>query len=255
MWPTLPPPSSSVQDPSPNLVRDKPAVSAVPAATSVEEDDAIVSEKLSLQILELERVPLSIPVLQNVIDWGTLTSLTLLQCANHEHLWKTLRRLYSPAGSTSRNYATTDPSISKKKSPKPHLSSSDYKLKLTKIHTDNVSPALITFIRETLAPNSLEVVFLQESCSNNAIVSIDSIYRGVLRKHRTSLKKILVDSSERGTEGQPMANSRSKRWMLNREILTFITSGKMPSLRELGATLDYGDWVSPLHLHHLQPHH
>lgn len=214
--------------------------------TPAEEDDPRLSGKLSLEILELERVPLSIPVLQNVIDWSVLTSLTLLQCANHDHLWKTLRRLYSPVGSNSRQYATSDPSKSKQRAPKAPISPSDYKLKLTKIHTDTITPALVTFIKETLAPNTLEVVFLQESCSNNTIVSIDSIFRGVLRKHKGSLKKVLIDSSERGVEGQPIANSRSKRWMLTREILEFMTSGKMPHLRELGAALDYRDWVSEI---------
>lgn len=212
---------------------------------SLEEEDVKLSGKLALETLELERVPLSIPVLQTVIDWGKLTSLTLLQCPNQEHLWKTLRRLYSPVVSNSRHYATTDPSRSKQKSSRPQAANSDYRLKLTKLHTDTASPSLISFIRETLPPNSLEVVFLQEtSRTDHMAVSIDSIFRNVLRKHRTSLKKILIDSSERGPEGQSMSNSRSKRWMLNREMLDFVMNGKMPALRELGITIDYRDWVS-----------
>jgi hypothetical protein len=38
--------------------------------------------------------------------------------------------------------------------------------------------------------------------------------------------------------------------MMNREILTFITSGRMSSLRELAVSIDYKDWVS----HRLEPH-
>lgn len=216
-------------------------------STPNDEEDSRLSGKLALEILELERVPLSIPVLQNVIDWGVLTSLTLLQCPNHEHLWKTLKQLYSPTTSNSRHYATTDPSKSKQRSPKLPVSQADFKLRLTKIHTDSVSPSLISFIKETLAPNSLEVIFLQDACPDSAVVSIDSIFRGILRKHRSSLKKVLIDSSERGAKGQPLANSRSKRWMLTHEMLAFITSGKMPVLRELGATLDYRDWVRAYH--------
>jgi hypothetical protein len=31
--------------------------------------------------------------------------------------------------------------------------------------------------------------------------------------------------------------------MMNREILSFITSGRMSSLRELAVSIDYKDWV------------
>lgn len=32
--------------------------------------------------------------------------------------------------------------------------------------------------------------------------------------------------------------------MLNREIITFISSGRMNGLRELAVSIDYKDWVS-----------
>lgn len=229
------------------------STSSVHALTTPYKDDSIepdqedktLSGKLTLDILELERVPLSIPVLQNAIDWTTLTSLTLLQCPNHEHLWITLRRLYSPGASSARQYATSDPSRSKVKPPRVVPDSDEYRLKLTKIHTDTVSSSLVNFIKEALQPNSLEVLFLQEtSRSDVPPVSIDSIYRNVLRKHKSSLRKVFINSSDRRADGQPVSLTKAKRWMLTRGMLAYIMNGNMPALRELGATLDYKDWVS-----------
>lgn len=222
---------------------------AIPAVNS-DEDETRLAGKLCLETLELERVPLSIPVLQNVFDWGKLTSLTLLQCQNHEHLWKALRRLYSPSTLTARQYSLCDPSAIPSGTPRVQVSTPfEYKLNLKKIHTDMVSPSLISFIKDALAPNSLQVVFLQKARGHPATVSIDAIFRGVLKKHRNSISKVLIDSGEKGLDGHLMSNTTYKHWMLNREVLKFIASGKMPALRELGAALDYRDWVSADVLH------
>ncbi|KAK3068555.1 hypothetical protein LTR53_007666 [Teratosphaeriaceae sp. CCFEE 6253] len=40
-------------------------------------------------------------------------------------------------------------------------------------------------------------------------------------------------------------SSKWRRWMLSREILSFMCSGKMPALRELGMAVDYRDWRLP----------
>jgi hypothetical protein len=114
------------------------------------------------------------------------------------------------------------------------------------VHTNNVSPSLISFLKETLAPNSLEVLFLQETRSYSSSVSVDQIFKGPLRRHRSSLKKILIDSSQKGPDGVPTNSSQWRRWMVTREILAFVTSGKMPNLRELGCAIDYRDWVSTI---------
>lgn len=204
---------------------------------------------LRLESLELERVPLSVPLLQKAIDWTRLTSLTLLHCHNHEQLWKTLRRSFAP---TPRSPTYPHPRRSlagtPKKSGKPTYAGSDveleYGLKLKKIHTNTVSPSLISFLKDTLAPNSLEVLFLQEARSYNSSVTVDQIFKGPLRRHRNSLKKVLIDSSEKGADGLPTSSSRWRRWMVSREILGFLCSGKMPGLRELGVAVDYRDWVS-----------
>ncbi|KAF2444442.1 hypothetical protein P171DRAFT_432477 [Karstenula rhodostoma CBS 690.94] len=211
-------------------------------SASSNEDSNVPTEerltaKLKLEVLELERVPLSVPVLLKAFDWSLLTTLTLLNCSNHEQLWKSLRRTYTPRSP----YPNGSPSSSKAYKASYTLRT-EYSLNLKKIHTNTVSPSLISFLKETLAPNSLEVLFLQEGRSYQSTVTVDAIYRGPLRRHRASLKKLMIDSSEKGQDGHATGSSRWRRWMLNHNILTFITSGKMNSLRELAVSIDYKDW-------------
>ena len=105
--------------------------------------------KLRLQSLELERVPLSVEVLRKAFDWSVLSNLTILDCAQHDRLWHMLRRHFQPS--------PLGPASSSK-----HGVSLQYHLNLKKVHTDAASPALITFLKETLAPNTLETLFLQD---------------------------------------------------------------------------------------------
>lgn len=193
--------------------------------------------KLKLEVLELERVPLSVAVLRRAFDWSVLSTLTLLHCSNHEQLWKVLRRQYTP-----RSVYSGSPTSSKAYKASYTLRS-DYQLNLKRIHTNTVSPSLMSFLKETLAPNSLEVLFLQEGRSYSSTVTVDAIYRGPMRRHKASLKKLMIDSGEKGPDGHTPTSSRWRRWMLNREILTFITSGRMNNLRELAVSIDYKDWV------------
>jgi hypothetical protein len=210
---------------------------------------AVKHRKLRLEVLELEKVSISVQVLQRTIDWTVLTSLTLLNCESDELLWKSLRRTFSPQ---PRRIAGpfSSPVLSRHES-HPHLRTasmdlpslhSDYALKLKRIHTNNVSPALIAFLKETLAPNSLEWLFLQDREVSGSKVTIDAIYRGPLRRHRSSLKKVLIDSGDRRPRGN-QRNERWKKWMLTGDVLSFVTSGKMSSLRELSIAVDYKDWV------------
>ena len=215
--------------------------------------------KLELEVLELERVPISIPVMSRAIDWSRLTCLTILGCRNHEQLWKALRKQFSPTKrSSSRiSFAACEaqgtpggPLLESSSQSHYRVSSSmqdntpsatydRFPLVLRKLHTDAVSPALIAFIKDTLPPDSLESLFLQEGLDYKTTVTIDAIYRGTLRRHRRSLKKLLIESEDKSEEGPPHA---WRRWIFNREILSFITSGQMPSLRELGMAIDYKDW-------------
>lgn len=191
--------------------------------------------KLRLQTLELERVALSVVVLQKAFDWSVLTNLTILDCAQHDRLWVMLRKTFAPStlghGHTSSRHGGGV--------------SVQYHLNLKKIHTDAASPALISFLKETLAPNTLETLFLQDrKRPSNSNVTIDAIYRGPLKRHRASLKRVMLDSSDRIPRA-PTSSSDSARWrawMPNRDVLNFITSGRMSSLRELSIALEYKDW-------------
>lgn len=221
--------SVPLREPSPPSIRGHDGHDG---ADGISEQDKLIG-KLKLEVLELERVPLSVPVLLKAFDWSMLTTLTLLNCSNHEQLWKSLRRTYTPRPP----YPNGSPSSSKAYKASYTLRS-EYSLNLKKIHTNTVSPSLISFLKETLAPNSLEVLFLQEGRPYQSTVTIDAIYRGPLRRHRASLRKLMIDSSEIGQDDSP----RWRRWMLNRDILSFITSGRMNSLRELAVSVDYKDW-------------
>ena len=204
--------------------------------------------KLQLSTLELGRIPLHTTVLLRSLDWTKLTTLTLLDCAHDDELWTALRRLHAPSAS----YAPTPSTPAA-----PRRLGSDtlqYSLQLRRIRTNGVSPALLAVLNETLAPNSLEWLFLQDRSGGPATtsasvvpegsVSIEQIYRGPLRRHRASLRKVMIDSvldgqGTRGRDGQ-----RWRRWQLPREGIQFVTSGKMSALRELAVALAHEDWVS-----------
>ncbi|XHG08236.1 hypothetical protein AWENTII_011347 [Aspergillus wentii] len=187
-------------------------------------------QKLKLEILELERVALSIPAVLQVFDWTRITTLTILRCEGHEKLWRALRRQYTPS------------SLSRSSRYKGSNSPPEFPLKIKHLHTDTVSPYLLLFIKDAIAPNTLESLFLHEAPMYDSIVHIDAIYRNVLRKHRMSLRKVLIDSTERSSNGTEMSTNRWRKWMLNREMISFITSGRMPRLRELSMAMHSTDW-------------
>ncbi|KAK6381979.1 hypothetical protein LTS17_003864 [Exophiala oligosperma] len=226
--------------------------------------------KLRLNTLELERVYLSITVLSKAIDWSRLKTLTLLGCRNHEQLWKALRKQFTPTSRrrvsstvfrTSANGFSKIPTETAPSSLEP--APSDYPLGLKRLHTDTVSPSLIAFIKDTLAPDSLEWLFLQANPTYKSQVTIDMIYRGAIRRHRGSLRKLLIDSTLRTEDPDPPDTWR--RWVFNRELITCITSGKM-KLRELSMSIDYKDWhhflrrlpnattLRSLHISHIAEH-
>ncbi|KAI1623564.1 hypothetical protein EDD37DRAFT_631959 [Exophiala viscosa] len=236
---------------------------------SAKEDHS--SRRLQLDTLELERVYLSITVLSKAIDWSRLTSLTLLGCRNHEIVWKALRKRFTPSSRrrvssaafrVSSNAAMQHPQLST--STIAELAPSDYPLKLRRLHTDTVSPSLIAFIKDTLAPDSLEWLFLQDNSICKSQVSIDMIYKGAIRRHRSSLTKLLIDSTLR-SEDPETPGTNWRRWVFNRELITCITSGKM-KLRELSMSIDYKDWhhflrrlpnatsLRSLHIPHIAEH-
>ncbi|MCJ1402536.1 hypothetical protein MMC11_005756 [Xylographa trunciseda] len=200
---------------------------------------------LRLEILELEKIPMCVPIMQKTIDWTVLTTLTLLNCQSDEELWKALRRRYAPRTNNLPTLISPSVSIihsSRTQPKKPSwIALSDYALRLKRIHTNNVSTSLITFLKEALAPNTLEWMFLQDGGRSPSKVTVDAIYKGPLRRHRESLKKVMIDSGDRRSSG-PIRNTKWKKWMLNPEVLSFITSGKMSCLRELAIALEHKHW-------------
>jgi len=238
-----------------SVLSPAPAEDGFQDSVTTSSDNTIVedsrSKRLILETLELERIPLSVNVLQKTIDWPVLTNLTLFNCGDHERLWKALRRTYSPRSNSLMGTSSLGSLIKQPSQPRLRRVSSsrfdtrsipEYRLNLKRIHTDNVSPALISFLKETLAPNTLEWMLLQEHGEYESPVTVDAIYRGPLRHHRSSLEKVLIDSGDSRTG----RSTKWKKWMLNHDILTFVTSGKMSCLREFGMALDHKDWVGTI---------
>lgn len=184
--------------------------------------------KLMLETLELERVPLSITILSNALDWSMLTSLTLLDCLYHEQLWKVLKRQFQPTVSTDG-------------------AQPQYHMSLKHIHTNTTSLSLINFIKETLRPNTLEVLFLLDSSGIRAgatLPSVGQIFKGILRRHRSSLKKLLLDSSDTAAQSTTGSEYHAwHRWELGSDEVAYLTSGRMKSLKELTVTIHCKDWV------------
>lgn len=225
-------PTHSIQPAVPKTQRESSRRSSKAVYSSIPDSDR---QSLKLEVLELERVPISAPVLLDTIDWTRLTTLTILRCEGHEKLWRGLRRRFSPSSTSCTKNARNGGTIQEK-------NSSEYPLKIKHIHTDAVSPYLLLFVKDTLRPDTLETVFLHGAPMHDSAVHIEGIYRNVIRNHRLSLRKLLVDSTERSTAGIEIGTSRWRKWMFTREVLTFITSGRMPKLRELSMTIDSKDW-------------
>lgn len=204
-----------------------------------EDDDGVIStserrrleHKLRLKTLELERVPISVYVCVKAFDWTVLTSLTILECLQSDSLWKALRKQFQPTPAHGHHSGKHTASF-------PH-----YSLALKKIHTDRASVSLINFLRETLAPNSLEVLFLQERRPTLPPVTIDQIFKGPIKRHRSSLQKVLLDSSEYRPPGAAVPESyRWLNWTATTEMILYMTSGRMRNLKELSICMHYRDW-------------
>ncbi|KAI0864245.1 hypothetical protein F4860DRAFT_465600 [Xylaria cubensis] len=185
--------------------------------------------KLKLETLALERVTLSIAVCSRAIDWSGMTSLTILNCQHHEALWKVLRHQFQPML----------PALGS-----PKGTSTRYHLSLKRISTDAVSPALLGFMKETIAPNTMETIFLQDRQRTiKPSVTLDQVFKSAVKRQRKSLKRLLIDSSDKQTTSISMGNNgRWRHWAVKNEFLSYITSGRMTSLRELGMVIDCNDW-------------
>jgi hypothetical protein len=118
-----------------------------------------------------------------------------------------------------------------------------YYLALKRIHTDVASPALINFIKDTLAPNTLEAVFLHDRRPSSApSVTMDEIFRSVIMRHRASLRQLLLNSTPHSARAGGLG-ARARFWAPNTDMLLYLTSGRMSQLRELAIVLHDRDWV------------
>ena len=206
-------------------------------------------QRLKLETLEIEKVTLHVATLYNSIDWTILRSLTLLNCGDTQKLWSCLQEKFPPRKTLvvaipmqSTKKRGSQPRLRRMPSSETISKTLEYPLSLKRIHTDHVSSSLISFLKYTLAPDSLEWLFLQDTNTHGSSpVTLDTIYRGALRRHRSSLTKLMIYSSS----GDPVKRTygvTARKWMLTREVLTFISSGKMSRLRELAMTIQHKDW-------------
>ncbi|KAH7034985.1 uncharacterized protein B0I36DRAFT_317365 [Microdochium trichocladiopsis] len=185
---------------------------------------------LGLRTLELEKLAVSVQICQNAIDWSCLTTLTILDCTQHESLWRMLRKefqLDQPADLASHP-------------------GQRYPLSLKHIRTDQVSVSLITFLRETLAPNSLEGLYLQaRRASGTPAVGLTQIMKGPVRRHQASLRNLRLDSVffREGPRVDPVSSGIGRsHWAFSSSWVTYLTSGRMRSLRELAISFDTRAW-------------
>lgn len=215
-------------------------------------DSEAKGSKLRLETLELEGCLLNVFVLAQSIDFSILTSLTLLHCEAADILWAQLSRQYTKPASKQDTLVVKNPNEPSRQStiqqPLRRRSTIEAltkepkcRLSLKRIHTDAVSTSLINFLSKILAADSLEWLFLQDNPSFLSPVTIDAIYKGPLRRHRASLTKVMVDTMQ-GASGTQSRSTNSLKWMFRRELLTFVTSGKMSKLRELAMVVEYKDW-------------
>lgn len=213
-------------------------------------------QSLKLESLQLERHVLDPILLKKAIDWCTLTSLTLLRCGGTDRLWRAFREWFAPlTRSQSLVLAIPTKSMDKRTGVHPKLrrmptspspadqSTKSYRLNLKCLHTDTVSTDLMVFLKDTLAPNSLQYLFLQDNPEYTSPVTIAQIHKGALRRHHGSLTKLLLDSSHGPKTGGRSHALSAKKWTMNRDLLGYITlPGKFPKIRELSVSLEYKDW-------------
>ncbi|KAI0974414.1 hypothetical protein F4678DRAFT_422557 [Xylaria arbuscula] len=184
--------------------------------------------KLKLEKLALERVTLSIIVCSRAIDWTNLTSLTIFNCRHHESLWKALKRQFQPIPPAHGS---------------PQGTPTRYHLSLKHLSTDTASPELLSFMKETIAPNTMETVFLRDQQrTSKPSVTLEQIFKCIVKRHRTSLKKLLIDSTGKESRTMLPSRGREKHWAIKNEFLSYITSGRMTNLRELGMVTDFKEW-------------
>ncbi|KAH6898776.1 F-box domain-containing protein [Thelonectria olida] len=191
-----------------------------------------VDNKLALECLELARVPLHTAIAAYAFDWTVLTTLTILNCDRSDRLWRLLREEFRPSPSPSRRDSS---GRQVKEAP-------TYHLRLKNIHVDVTTYVLLQFIKDTLAPHSLEVLFLHDRRRTpRPTVPIATVFASAVKRHYASLQKLLLDSSHLDRLHHHN-DIRRMSWALSSEMILEVTSGCMPALKELSVCVNRKDW-------------
>lgn len=162
---------------------------------------------IPLESLSIHLIPVKPTVLCRAVDVSGLRHLSLLNVGPQRHLWTMLQKIKYPS-------------------------------RLTSIHTDNVTPAFLSFV------NSLDEVtelFMIERSSRAKVepfasktsVKIEDIRKQILKKHMKHLRRLMI------------RNDEDSGWALSRQSVRFLTNAGT-NLIELAVGLQSGTFVSVL---------
>jgi hypothetical protein len=192
-------------------------VSVVPEAAPVNEDAVSkylrLSHGLPIERLAIYLVPVKATTFLQHFDPYSLKNLTLLNVGSQRRIWATLTKLQRQSA-----------------------------LPITHIYTDNVTPALLTFI-ESLEAGQLEDLYLLErylrrkgrvpqlqDCDKTTI-DIDLIRKQILKKHMKGFKRLMI------------RNDDSESWAMDNNTMRLIAREGV-NLRELAVQCDTITFVS-----------
>ncbi|KAK4142627.1 uncharacterized protein C8A04DRAFT_29757 [Dichotomopilus funicola] len=181
------------------------------------------AEPLKLRKFEFQGNKFVNKVCRHALDWSVLTSLTLIGTPFLNPLWTTLRNEFGPTVlSTAED---TPPSDTPRK----------YHLALKEIRTDFACFSLLKFVKATLAPNTLEALFLHRLSEGRESTSeLNRELHGAIMYHSGSLQKLYLEGSY-----QLKPNFDFPQYFpLESELLSYLSSGSMVNLRELSLALD-----------------
>lgn len=161
---------------------------------------------LSLHTLSIHLVPVKASVLSRAIDLRCLKRLTLLNVGNQASIWALLAK-------------------ENKAQPLP----------LRHIFTDNVSVVFLTFVSQLAELDELYMLerpekYKPEAFAPRSTVTIDQIRRFVLRKHQSSLKRLMIK------------NQNDMSWDLDTKTTLLLTRFKQ--LEELAISMSIREVVS-----------
>jgi hypothetical protein len=178
-----------------------------------------LSHGLPIERLAIYLIPVKPATFLQHFDPYSLKNLTLLNVGSQRRLWATLTKL-------------------QRQSPLP----------LTSIYTDNVTPALLTFV-DSLEAGQLDDLFLLErylrkkgrvpqlqDCDQTGIEKIDAIRKQILKKHMKGFKRLMIRNDDADT------------WAVNNSTVKLIAREGV-KLRELAVMCDTVTFVSPAPFH------